>query len=119
MKTEYGQEMEAIKVFSAAIKFLKNHLVEQCQNEPFNTAEEKIHWVLTVPAIWDDAAKQFMREAAVEVNFILVELNAGADVGRYTSITHIRSVHICGYYFIIRQSLYMYNSMTMRYNLVS
>jgi hypothetical protein len=26
-----------------------------------------IHWVLTVPAIWNDAAKQFMREAAEEV----------------------------------------------------
>ena len=26
-----------------------------------------INWVLTVPAIWSDAAKQFMREAAVEV----------------------------------------------------
>ena len=27
----------------------------------------EINWVLTVPAIWSDAAKQFMREAAVEV----------------------------------------------------
>ncbi|XP_052793952.1 heat shock 70 kDa protein 12A-like [Mya arenaria] len=26
--------------------------------------ENEIHWVLTVPAIWDNAAKQFMREAA-------------------------------------------------------
>ncbi|KAL3879870.1 hypothetical protein ACJMK2_032147 [Sinanodonta woodiana] len=28
--------------------------------------EDEITWVLTVPAIWTDAAKQFMREAAVE-----------------------------------------------------
>jgi len=27
----------------------------------------EIGWVLTVPAIWSDAAKQFMREAAVQV----------------------------------------------------
>jgi len=26
--------------------------------------------VITIPAIWDDNAKQFMREAAVEVVFI-------------------------------------------------
>ena len=26
-----------------------------------------IQWVLTVPAIWSPAAKQFMREAAYEV----------------------------------------------------
>jgi hypothetical protein len=28
---------------------------------------DDIAWVLTVPAIWDDAAKQFMRLAATEV----------------------------------------------------
>ena len=28
---------------------------------------DEIHWVLTVPAIWNDAAKQFMREAAEAV----------------------------------------------------
>lgn len=29
--------------------------------------EDDIHWILTVPAIWADSAKQFMREAAYEV----------------------------------------------------
>jgi len=29
------------------------------------------HWVLTVPAIWEDAAKQFMREAAEKVGSFL------------------------------------------------
>ena len=29
--------------------------------------EDDIHWVITVPAIWEDAAKLFMREAASEV----------------------------------------------------
>ena len=29
--------------------------------------EKDIRWVLTVPAIWTDAAKQFMRDAATEV----------------------------------------------------
>ena len=27
-------------------------------------------WVVTVPAIWNDGAKQIMREAAYEVNFV-------------------------------------------------
>jgi len=30
------------------------------------------HWVITVPAIWNDAAKQFMTEAAFKVYFINV-----------------------------------------------
>ena len=29
--------------------------------------DENIEWVLTVPAIWDDPAKQFMRKAAEKV----------------------------------------------------
>jgi hypothetical protein len=35
--------------------------------------ERDIVWVLTVPAIWTDAAKKFMREAAVEVNTFIFE----------------------------------------------
>ena len=32
------------------------------------TLEEKlIRWVITVPAIWSDASKQFIREAALKV----------------------------------------------------
>jgi hypothetical protein len=34
-----------------------------------------IHWVLTVPAIWKDNAKQFMREAAQQVFVFFVILN--------------------------------------------
>jgi len=31
----------------------------------------EIHWVITVPAIWNDAAKQFMTEAAIKVYLIV------------------------------------------------
>jgi hypothetical protein len=34
--------------------------------------EKDIYWVLTVPAIWKDVAKQFMREAAENVSFYLM-----------------------------------------------
>lgn len=33
----------------------------------FSLSKEDISWVIAVPAIWNDAAKQFMREAAIEV----------------------------------------------------
>jgi hypothetical protein len=29
---------------------------------------DNIRWVLTVPAIWEEPAKKFMREAAVDVS---------------------------------------------------
>ena len=31
-----------------------------------------IRWVITVPAIWNDKAKSFMREAAFKVNMCVV-----------------------------------------------
>jgi hypothetical protein len=37
--------------------------------------DEDIHWVLTVPAIWDEVAKKFMRKSAEEVNKMFTVLN--------------------------------------------
>ncbi|XP_060589195.1 heat shock 70 kDa protein 12A-like [Ruditapes philippinarum] len=52
-------------VFSLAIKFLKQDLLEDCHKQLADVlTEDDIKWVLTVPAIWNDGAKQFMREAA-------------------------------------------------------
>ncbi|KAK3602832.1 hypothetical protein CHS0354_026386 [Potamilus streckersoni] len=59
-----GLTMPAIKVFGAAIKFLKLHLLATVAKLDSCVTENDVHWVLTVPAIWSDAAKQFMREAA-------------------------------------------------------
>lgn len=64
---DQGHEMSAMKVFSESIRFLKEHLIRTCEDRDYGLKEHETHWVLTVPAIWDDAAKQFMREAAVHV----------------------------------------------------
>ena len=32
------------------------------------------NWVITVPAIWSNGSKQFMREAAIAVSYYLVNL---------------------------------------------
>lgn len=57
-------------VFAHGIRYLKEHLMKQLDVRGLRAAldgDEYIQWVLTVPAIWDDKAKQFMREAAKEV----------------------------------------------------
>ncbi|XP_048728151.2 heat shock 70 kDa protein 12B-like isoform X2 [Ostrea edulis] len=61
-----GRELPAVKVFSHAIKFLKNHLEDSLKSRGSIVKKEDIDWVLTVPAIWDDPAKFFMRKAAQE-----------------------------------------------------
>ncbi|XP_052246887.1 heat shock 70 kDa protein 12B-like isoform X3 [Dreissena polymorpha] len=66
IKIKDAQEkfMPAIEVFTAAIAFLKNHLLKRLQQRDTGFRETDIDWVLTVPAIWNDAAKQFMIMAA-------------------------------------------------------
>lgn len=57
-----------MKVFTSAIEYLKNHLLNHLK-EKFNDhlKTDDIYWVLTVPAIWNDKAKLFMRSAAQKV----------------------------------------------------
>ncbi|KAL3878196.1 hypothetical protein ACJMK2_030564 [Sinanodonta woodiana] len=59
-----GKNMPAIDVFACAIQFLSMDLLQTCKNQVSQIEESDIRWVLTVPAIWSDAAKQFMRESA-------------------------------------------------------
>ena len=68
LQARNGKHMRALDIFSRALEYLKEKALEaiykQCGVE--YTAEEVL-WVVTVPAIWKQSAKQFMREAAYEV----------------------------------------------------
>lgn len=61
------KKFPAFQVFSLSIKALKDHLETTLQNQGIDVKTDEIKWVLTVPAIWSDSAKQFMREAAIAV----------------------------------------------------
>jgi hypothetical protein len=69
IKDETGKELPAMVVFAAGIRYLKDHMMQSCTERMYggDMNLHDIRWVLTVPAIWDDAAKQFMREAALKV----------------------------------------------------
>ncbi|XP_021355916.1 heat shock 70 kDa protein 12A-like isoform X2 [Mizuhopecten yessoensis] len=64
LKDIRDKELPALKVFSEAIKYLKGHLLKALEKRATDVKDTDIEWVLTVPAIWNDPAKQFMREAA-------------------------------------------------------
>ena len=74
LKTELmdvnGKKVKAITVFTHAIRFLKTDLEHLLDSRGTGFMAEDIHWMLTVPAIWEDQAKQFMREAAQRVIII-------------------------------------------------
>lgn len=62
------KEMKAVDVFAACIEYLKNATFTRAKEQIPSLEEEEIHWVLTVPAIWTEAARQFMIDAAEKVH---------------------------------------------------
>ncbi|XP_056017396.1 heat shock 70 kDa protein 12A-like [Ostrea edulis] len=66
LKDATGKEIEAIKVFELSIKYLVGDLMKTLKNSYPDLKESDVEYVITVPAIWDDRSKQFMREAARE-----------------------------------------------------
>ncbi|XP_078323145.1 heat shock 70 kDa protein 12A-like [Crassostrea virginica] len=67
-KDEYNREVEAMLVFKYSIEYLKDHLLAEIAKTTIGIQIDinDIKFILTVPAIWDDTAKMFMREAAIE-----------------------------------------------------
>ncbi|XP_062570231.1 heat shock 70 kDa protein 12A-like [Saccostrea cucullata] len=61
-----GKGLPAILVFSSSIKYLKDHLFQTLEDRGHTVETSQILFVLTVPAIWTESAKQFMRTAAVQ-----------------------------------------------------
>lgn len=68
LKDIKDKEMPAIDVFARSIEYLKDKFVKTFKDRnlqvTFLPLEKYVTWVLTVPAIWDEPAKQFMQEAA-------------------------------------------------------
>lgn len=54
-------------MFTHSIRFLKDHLMEEIKKSIVGATSSDVEFVLTVPAIWGDKAKMFMREAAIAV----------------------------------------------------
>ncbi len=60
--------MRALDIFSEALRHLKVKALEAVHKQSgVEYKAEEVRWVVTVPAIWKQSAKQFMREAAFEV----------------------------------------------------
>jgi hypothetical protein len=62
-----GKSLLAIEVFGLSIQALKSHMMNALEKEGTKIKPHEIRWVLTVPAIWPESAKQFMRKSAERV----------------------------------------------------
>lgn len=74
IKDDKGKEAPALDLFAQVIRYLKNHLLSALDTKGTTVNNKDIHWVLTVPAIWTDSAKQFMREAANKAGILTEQL---------------------------------------------
>nr|XP_054486743.1 heat shock 70 kDa protein 12A-like [Agelaius phoeniceus] len=72
LKATNGKFLPALTVFSESLRFMKEHALNTIKEASSQTVydPEEITWVITVPAIWSAAAKQFMRLAAKEAGII-------------------------------------------------
>ncbi|XP_048742757.2 heat shock 70 kDa protein 12B-like isoform X2 [Ostrea edulis] len=66
IKDETGKPMRSLTVFAESIRYMKDSFLEQCRWQNTDLQLDDIKWVITVPAIWSDPAKSFMRLAAIE-----------------------------------------------------
>ena len=67
-----GKRIPAVTVFCYGLCYFKNtclkELAEVSISPETPLTKDDITWVITVPAIWRQSAKQFMRYAALQVS---------------------------------------------------
>ncbi|XP_054766581.1 heat shock 70 kDa protein 12A-like isoform X1 [Lytechinus pictus] len=66
IKAANGKSFPAATVFEHSLRFFHDHAIDElCDQSMDGEVDPRdIRWVLTVPAIWKQPAKQFMRQAA-------------------------------------------------------
>jgi molecular chaperone DnaK (HSP70) len=54
-----------MKVISETLRYISEKALEKLTEQVGKIVKTKIRWVLTVPALWSEEHKHFMRKAAV------------------------------------------------------
>lgn len=66
-----GSQVSAVTVFANALCYFKELFMQELYDQSSSgIVETAIRWVITVPAIWSQSAKQFMRLAAYEAGLL-------------------------------------------------
>ena len=65
-----GRELPLMQVTSESLKYIAEKGLEKLSEQVGKIVATKIRWVLTVPALWSEEHKHFMRKAAVEAGII-------------------------------------------------
>jgi len=60
-----NREMNLLVVISESLRFIADKAMKKLEEQVGKLIKGKIRWVLTVPALWNEEHKQFMRKAAL------------------------------------------------------
>ncbi|XP_058882560.1 heat shock 70 kDa protein 12A-like isoform X2 [Acipenser ruthenus] len=66
-----GKKVKALDIFAYALQFFKEQALKELSDQVgsvFHSSD--VRWVITVPAIWKQPAKQFMRQAAYKSGLV-------------------------------------------------
>lgn len=71
VKSVDGREMPLMTVIAESLRFIAQRALNKLEEQIGKGVNvKKIRWVLTVPALWSEEHKLFMRKAAVEAGII-------------------------------------------------
>jgi len=77
LKDATGKQMKALDVFCIVFCHLKQiilHQINLSKSASFSITSDDVGWMITIPAIWTDEARQFMREAATNAGLTKIRL---------------------------------------------
>lgn len=82
-----GRKVPALTIFTYALQYFKEHALRELSDQSGTRfVNEDVRWVITVPAIWKQSAKQFMREAAYQVCIDEIFVLENSDDGFFSFI---------------------------------
>ncbi|XP_039207136.1 heat shock 70 kDa protein 12A [Crotalus tigris] len=70
-----GKKVKALEIFAYALQYFKEQALKELSDQAGSEFENSdVRWVITVPAIWKQPAKQFMRQAAYKAGMASPEI---------------------------------------------
>lgn len=65
-----GRSLPLMEVIKYTLKYISEQALQKLQEQVGKVVPAKIRWLLTVPALWSEEHKMFMRKAAFAANII-------------------------------------------------
>lgn len=69
-KSVDGRTLPLLEVIKYTLQYISSQALQKLQEQVGKVVPAKIRWVLTVPALWSEEHKLFMRKAAVSAGII-------------------------------------------------